>query len=97
MTKGKTRCAALIAALAALFVGAVRADMRELVTDRHLVTWTGSPDVIYLLGGAVSTEAAYDELVLKFTSTTAANTLAIDESVKANARLLLVGGGGAGG
>ena len=73
-----------------------KSDTREFV-NAGKVSWTGSPEVIYLLDGAVSTGSDYNELVLKFWDVAASNTLTIADSVQVNARLLLVGGGGAGG
>ncbi len=97
MTKSSVRIAALASALACLFVCAARADVRELV-NAGKVTWTGGPEVIYLnADGTPATADAYDHLVLKFTDTTAAGSLTVDDSVRANARILVVGGGGAGG
>ena len=97
MTKSTTRIAALAFALAGLFVCAARADVRELVSDGK-VSWSSNATVIYLKAdGTPATADAYDHLVLKFTDTTAAGSLTIDDSVRANARVLVVGGGGAGG
>ena len=97
MTKSTIRIAALAFALAGLFVCAARADVRELVSDGK-VSWSSNATVIYLnADGTPATADAYDHLVLKFTDTTAAGSLTIDDSVRANARVLVVGGGGAGG
>ena len=97
MTKSTTRIAALAFALAGLFVCAARAGVRELVSDGK-VSWSSNATVIYLnADGTPATVDAYDHLVLKYTDTTAAGSLTVDDSVRANARVLLVGGGGAGG
>ena len=97
MTKSSVRIAALASALACLFACAARADVRELV-NAGKVTWTGGPEVIYLnADGTLATADAYDHLVLKFTDTATAGSLTVDESARANARILVVGGGGAGG
>ena len=97
MTKNATRIAALLCALACLFVRATRADVRELV-NAGKVSWAGNPTVIYLNDdGTTATAAAYDHLVLKFTDTSTAGSLTIGDTVRANARILVVGGGGAGG
>ena len=97
MTKSTIRIAALAFALAGLFVCAARADVRELVSDGK-VSWSSNATVIYLnADGTPATADAYDHLVLKFTDTTAAGSLTVDDSARANARVLVVGGGGAGG
>ena len=83
-----------ISAMLSLFA---HADVRSLVNDGK-VTWTGGPTVIYLnADGTPATADAYDHLVLKFTDTTAAGSLKIAEGIKGAARVLIVGGGGAGG
>ena len=67
------------------------------------VSWTGNPTAIYLLNSVpVSTNALpadgkFDNLVLKYTDTSAVGTLTLDDTIRANARILVVGGGGAGG
>ena len=97
MTKSSVRIAALASALACLFACAARADVRELV-NAGKVTWTGGPEVIYLnADGTPATADTYDHLVLKFTDTATAGSLTVDESARANARILVIGGGGAGG
>lgn len=82
-----------------VFAPVANADIKTLREDGK-VTWgtDNVPEIIYLLGGEVCTEAdPYDELVLKFTSTNAPGTLTIASGVKVSARTLVVGGGGAGG
>ena len=97
MTKNAIRIAALLCALACLFVRATRADVRGLVNDSK-ITWSGSPTVIYLNDdGTTASAAAYKHLVLKFTDTSTAGSLTIGDTVRASARVLVVGGGGAGG
>ena len=96
MLKGMTRFATLLAAVVAQGIGAARADVRELV-DAGKISWSGSPAVIYLnADGTTADEATYSHLVLKYTQTGDAGTLTIADGVKAGARILLVGGGGAG-
>ena len=93
------RCTLALSLLLSLLAGAAGADIKTL-HDNGQVTWgtENEPEVIYLLDGEVCTEAdAYDEIVLKFTSTNAPGTFTIASGVKVSARTLVVGGGGAGG
>jgi len=96
MTKNATRIAALLCALACLFVRATRADVRGLVNDSK-ITWSGATPIYLNADGTTATAAAYDHLVLKFTDTSTAGSLTIGDTVRASARVLVVGGGGAGG
>ena len=92
------RCTLALSLLLSLLAGAAGADVRDLVTVNPKVSWTGSPQVIYLhADGTAADESDYDHLALKYTDTSAAGTLTIAEGVKGAARVLLVGGGGAGG
>ena len=100
MTRSMKRSAALFAALALFGVCAARAGVQELANK---LSWTGSPTVIYLNGttvvgtNSIDSTATYDHLVLVYTDTSNPGILVIDDTVKANARILVVGGGGAGG
>ena len=97
LTTLSRRLASLAALLALSFSLAARADVRELV-NAGKVTWSSNATVIYLnADGTPATADAYDHLVLKFTDTTAAGSLTVDDSARANVRVLVVGGGGAGG
>ena len=92
------RCTLALSLLLSLFVGTAYADVRNLVTDKHMVSWTGKPQVIYLhADGTIADESDYDQLALKYTNTVSVGTLTISNGVKGAARVLLVGGGGAGG
>ena len=74
-----------------------RADVRKIVNEGK-VSWSGNPTVIYLnADGTMASADAYDHLVLKFTDTSTASSLTIGDTVRANTRILVVGGGGAGG
>ena len=92
------RCTLALSLLLSLLAGVAGAGVRDLVTVNPKVSWTGSPQVIYLhADGTAADESDYDHLALKYTDTSAAGTLTIAEGVKGAARVLLVGGGGAGG
>ena len=100
-----TFLAPLSVALALSFSLVARADVRELV-NAGKVTWGDdpvNPMRIYLNGttvvgtNTIDSTTLYDNLVLVYTNTLTTGTLTLDDSVRANARILLVGGGGAGG
>ena len=92
------RCTLALSLLLSLLAGVAGAGVRDLVTVNPKVSWTGSPQVIYLhADGTAADESDYDHLALKYTDTSTAGTLTIAEGVKGAARVLIVGGGGAGG
>ena len=70
-------------------------DIRDLVNSGK-ITWTGSPEVIYLLEGAVSNADNYDNLVLMFSDPNSVGSFVLSDAISASAHILLVGGGGAG-
>ena len=87
---------------ALLFSLAARAEQSDVQRLEEKITATGATK-IYLNGStivgtnSIPDGAEFDNLVFVYTNAAVTGALTLDSTVRANARILLVGGGGAGG